>query len=1048
MTVYTLEKEPASDLRISDAHFPTRERIVKLAEWLTCLGDQEEWASPDFLDSHWKAVSVPHNWEDYQGYPAVSHGNLHGTAWYRTWTDWEEGGDRERLYAFFEGVGSYAQVFCNGLLVGEHAGGRTTFTVDLTPALCNGRNLIAVRAHHPEKIDDLPFVCGGCWGSPNTEGSQPFGIFRPAWLERTGPVRIEPFGLHILHPSLNHQQATIEARIELQNAAHVSMGAKLHTQITAPDGSLVLSASSEAHLAAKEKRTVVCQFPKLKNPRLWSPDTPHLYTATTEVYCGGECSHRSQTTFGLRWLDWPEVRQRQASKSARILSSEATQVILRSVKAPVDVQILPPEICVQKETLPDIANLQIGLRFQTDARLDAQIFCEIQDERGTVFFHQHRSNITLEGETLHTWVVPSINGPQLYTESAPCLHKLVLELRGGCGEIWQRQETYFAIRVKDGNLAQPPIQKNSSESEQKESEICEGTLRINGEPFFINGTCEYETLLGADHAFSEEQIAANVAMMRSAGFNAFRDAHHPHNLRYYDHWDQSGMLCWTQMGSHIWFDNARFRENFRRLVAEWVRERRNHPCIMLWGIQNESVIPEDFARELHDIICELDPSTPHSRLTTTCNGGVGTNWDVPQEWSGTYGGNFNDYNLAPLQLVGEYGAWRDFGVHTELDYLGDENDRSESWACQAMETKIRLGELARHKAVGHFHWIFNSFPNPGRTADNYEGPDNAEIGSINNKGLVTAWHQPSDLYYLFRANYADPITSPMVYIVSHTWPDRWKVAGARKVRVFSNCEEVELFNGEGIRSLGTRKHPGRGRHFTWENITLTKHVLCAIGRIDGREVARDIILLNHLEDDGLLPRWGARELEPLPVTKNRAWRVSCGNAEGLIDAAGRQWCADRPWSPDAEWGWESWAMEYSNVPADLASRGYTLTPVQNTTTPELYRTYRYGRSKLKYHFRLPRGQYRVRLHFAEPWFGVGGELDCTGWRVFDIEIGSNTVETDLDIWKESGGHHRALVRSFQVHHTGGILSIGFPRVAVNQALICALEVQELHPNQT
>ncbi len=306
-------------------------------------------------------------------------------------------------------------------------------------------------------------------------------------------------------------------------------------------------------------------------------------------------------------------------------------------------------------------------------------------------------------------------------------------------------------------------------------------LKLNGEPLFLNGTCEYENLLGCDHAFSDAQIDADVAMMKAAGFNAFRDAHHPHNLRYYDHWDRAGIVCWTQIGSHMWADNDRFRANHRRIVTEWVKERRNHPCIILWGLQNESAIPEDFAREMRDLIRELDPTSPAWRLTTTCNGGKGTDWNVPQEWSGTYGGSCHDYDLPSRQLVGEYGAWRAFGVHTEIPYIGNENDRSESWACYAMETKIRLAEQTRDQAVGHFHWVFNSFPNPGRTAENYEGPGNGQIGPINNKGLLTAWHQPSDLYYLFRSNYTDPATDPMVYIVSHTWPDRWKIPAPRSV---------------------------------------------------------------------------------------------------------------------------------------------------------------------------------------------------------------------------------------------------------------------------
>ena len=113
---------------------------------------------------NWKTVDVPHNWDDYGGYRRLRHGNLHGYAWYRRplVVDKKEG---LRYFLWFEGVGSYATVWVNDHLVGQHAGGRTSFTLDITDAIRRGRgrarNLIAVRADHPAMIRDLPWVCGG-----------------------------------------------------------------------------------------------------------------------------------------------------------------------------------------------------------------------------------------------------------------------------------------------------------------------------------------------------------------------------------------------------------------------------------------------------------------------------------------------------------------------------------------------------------------------------------------------------------------------------------------------------------------------------------------------------------------------------------------------------------------------------------------------------------------------------------------------------------------------------------------------------------------------
>lgn len=1029
---------------------------VRIDAWLTAWGDDAASAGSDFDDSSWLHVQVPHNWEDYHGYPEVSHGNLHGTAWYRHAFTWSasSAAEGQRLYAFFEGVGSYATVYCNALRVGYHEGGRTTFTVDLTPALQDGRNVLSVRAHHPEKIDDLPFVCGGCWGSPNTEGSQPMGIFRPVWLERTGPVRVAPFGVHVLTSEISRDTARIEMRTELTNPDAESRTVRVRSTIIDPEGNTWACRDVETTSVPVNGRTLTQEFPLMNAPRLWSPANPALYRAVTEIEADGVLSHRIETTFGIRWLQWPHLVDPNADRNVRSpdrrgrmvsLGEELrtpknnglTTILERAASAPAG--LAPMGAIVLRE-----GRLMVDLTFSGAAGTDAVILCEIQNEGGTIFFHQHRERFTFDtGRVERRWQVPPIHHPHGWSPDDPYLHRLLVEVRAPDGTLWERTETLFGLRDYDGplNLARPVFETTEDAADLSDDDNREKRLLLNGTSIFLNGTCEYEHLLGADHAFSDEQIAARVAMMRAAGFNAFRDAHHPHNLRYYDHWDRIGIVCWTQIGSRVWFDNSRFRENYKTIVREWVRERRNHPCVIIWGLQNESALPEEFARELTELIRELDPTSPSSRLVTTCNGGKGTDWNVPQEWSGTYGGNANDYDLEKLQLVGEYGVWRSFGVHREAVYRGDENDRSESWACAAIETKIRLGETARDRAVGHFHWLFNSFANPGRTADNHEGPGNGRIGSINNKGLVTAWGQPSDLYYLFRANYADPATEPMAYIVSHTWPDRWREPGARTLHVFSNCEEVELFNGVGERSLGVRRNPGRGRHFTWAGVQPQTRVLYAVARQCGREVARDLIELDYLPEDPGISRWqGESRIHAAPQGRT-LYRISCGAEQGMTDTVGNRWDADKPWMAGATWGCESWADHYApRVERDLASRGYTMTTPRGTSWPELYREYRYGRNALKYHFTVSPGRHVLRLHFMEPWFGVGGGSDCEGWRLFDIAVNGRVLDRDFDIWSRAGGDHRALIWERSVDVTDTILTVHFPTVRANQALICGIEI--------
>jgi beta-galactosidase len=643
----------------------------------------------DFPTSNWQTVDVPHNWDRYEGFRRMKHGNRHGYAWYRRSFDVAYDANK-RYFLFFEGVGSYATVFVNGQKVGEHAGGRTTFTLDITHAINkNGlNNLLAVRADHPAEIRDLPWVCGGCsdeWGF--SEGSQPLGIFRPVSLEVTNNVRIEPFGVHIWNDTTaTEKEAMLNLSVELKNYGPKNKNIMVVNSIVDANGKTLHSTSSKLKLPSGNATTAK-QVIVLNDVNLWSPQSPYLYKVTTQVWDGKTLIDNIETPYGIRWIQWP-----------------------------------------------------IG-----------------------------RKN--------HT-----------------------------------------------------------------------GQFFINGKPLFINGTAEYEHLMGISHAFSDDQIHARAMQIKALGYNAFRDAHQPHNLRFHPYWDQLGLLWWPQMAAHIWFDTPAFRENFKTLLRQMVKERRNSPSIILWGLENESTLPTDFAKECVAIIRELDPTAHNQRLVTTCNGGTGTDWNVVQNWSGTYGGNpFNYANEQKQQLLnGEYGAWRSIDLHTEGGYTAS-GPWSEDKMTLLMELKIREAEAAKDSSCGQFHWLLNSHENPGRTQNGEGLRDIDRVGPVNYKGLLTPWGEPTDAFYMYRSNYAPKTTDPMVYIVSHTWPNRYKNGGLKTgIIVYSNCDEVELFNDVDGLSLGKRINQGIGTHFSWDSINITYNTLKAIGYVDGKAVATDVVILQNL----------------------------------------------------------------------------------------------------------------------------------------------------------------------------------------------------------
>jgi beta-galactosidase len=676
-----------------------------------------------------------------------------------------------------------------------------------------------------------------------------------------------------------------------------------------------------------------------------------------------------------------------------------------------------------------VLNFETTLKNYSATSKKITLSTEVIDQQGKIVKSIKESrSISPEKELVIKQHTGQLSNPKLWSLENPYLYSIKTTVSEG-GKVIDELQTPYGIRWISW-----PIDNAS----QKQ-------FLLNGKPVFINGIAEYEHLIGNSHAFSAAQINSRVRQIRAAGFNAFRDAHQPHHLDYQMYWDKLGMLCWTQMAAHIWYDTPAFRKNFKILLTDWVKERRNSASVVLWGLENESTLPEDFAKECTELIRKLDPTASSQRKVTTCNGGKGTDWDVPQNWTGTYGGSPETYgeDLKKQVLVGEYGAWRTIDLH-ELE--GSTKGYTENYMTELMEKKIHLADSVKDETAGHFFWLYSSHDNPGRVQGGEGLRDLDRIGPVNYKGMFTPWEEPTDVFYLFRSNYAPKTTEPMVYIVSHTWPNRWIKPGLKdSIVVYSNCDEVELFNDINNVSLGKRAKKGVGTHFQWDNVAINYNVLYAVGFVNGKPVAKDQVILNHLPQ---APHFNAL-IKPTEITKPQKnyhylYRLNCGGPD-LIDQNGSKWSADRQISGPNNFGSTSWAANFRGVPSFFASQRRTFDPIEGTADWKLFQTFRYGRDKLSFQFPLPDGEYLVELYFIEPWLGTGGGMDATGMRLFDVAMNGQTVLKNVDIWKEVG-HDSVLKKTIKTMVKNGKLVISFPKVKVAQAVISAIAISTLDPD--
>ena len=138
-------------------------------------------------------------------------------------------------------------------------------------------------------------------------------------------------------------------------------------------------------------------------------------------------------------------------------------------------------------------------------------------------------------------------------------------------------------------------------------------------------------------------------------------------------------------------------------------------------------------------------------------------------------------------------------------------------------------------------------------------------------------------------------------------------------------------------------------------------------------------------------------------------RVNCAAIGPYTDKGGNLWLPDQYLEEGNTWG------VVDGMTVDRGDLGIT-----GTDAPKIYETECYSMSTYK--FKVPNGQYTVRLHFAETYDGITGESQ----RIFSVTINDKVVLEDFDPYKEGGGFEKPVVKEFKdITITNEELVIGF-----------------------
>ena len=263
--------------------------------WKFCKGDQPGAEVPDFDDSAWEAVRLPHDWAISGPFNPQENGYAgklpwKGVGWYRKTFTLDKTDSGRCIYFDFDGVMAFPKVYVNDQLAGEWDYGYMSFRVDATKYVkFGGINVIAVCADTRRH--------GTRW-YPGA------GIYRKVTMTICHPVHVAHWGTLVTTPRVDDASATVRVRSTVEN--------HLDTAENVTIGVEILDPSRQQKLISPRKTVTTpangtCEFDQsvpIDEPQLWDTNSPQLYTAKIIVLVGDEVVDMETTTFGIRTFEF------------------------------------------------------------------------------------------------------------------------------------------------------------------------------------------------------------------------------------------------------------------------------------------------------------------------------------------------------------------------------------------------------------------------------------------------------------------------------------------------------------------------------------------------------------------------------------------------------------------------------------------------------------------------------------------------------------------------------------------------------------------------
>ncbi len=196
---------------------------------------------------------------------------------------------KDNLFLNFGGVNSCAEVYINGSFVGYSEDSFDQQEYDITPFVKKGTNKLAVTVYR---------YCTGSY-LEDQDMWRISGIFRDVTLIFKPTVEIADYFARS-YLSEDYKSANFRTTIEIDSNRGMLINGTLKLSLTDKEGNIVYDEENDIEMLSKEQKMFVEINKQLDGIKLWSHETPYLYTLDIELSDENGLIDKRQSKFGFR----------------------------------------------------------------------------------------------------------------------------------------------------------------------------------------------------------------------------------------------------------------------------------------------------------------------------------------------------------------------------------------------------------------------------------------------------------------------------------------------------------------------------------------------------------------------------------------------------------------------------------------------------------------------------------------------------------------------------------------------------------------------------